>query len=36
MYLQEGQLKFHKSIDVLRKDTGEEKLTRAIAQVMQG
>src|SRR5689334_4550157 len=35
MYLQEGQLKFHKSIDLLRKDTGEEKLTRAIAQVMQ-
>jgi Cu-processing system ATP-binding protein len=36
MYLQDGQLKFHKSIDLLRKDTGEEKLTRAIAQVMQG
>jgi len=36
MYLQEGQLKFHKSIDRLRKDTGQEKLTRAIAQIMQG
>ncbi len=36
MYLQEGQLKFHKSINLLRKDTGEEKLTRAIAQIMQG
>jgi Cu-processing system ATP-binding protein len=35
MYLQEGQLKFHKSIELLRKDTGEEKLTRAIAHVMQ-
>ena len=33
MYLQEGQLKFHKSINL---DTGEEKLTRAIAQIMQG
>jgi Cu-processing system ATP-binding protein len=36
IYLQEGQLKFHKSIDRLRKDTGQEKLTRAIAQIMQG
>ena len=36
MYLQEGQLRFHKSIDRLRKDTGQEKLTRAIAQIMQG
>jgi len=35
MYLQEGQLKFHKSIELLRKDTGEEKLTRAIAHVTQ-
>jgi Cu-processing system ATP-binding protein len=35
IYLEEGELKFHKSIDMLRKDTGEEKLTRAIAQVMQ-
>jgi len=35
MYLQEGQLKFHKSIELLRKDTGEKKLTRAIAQLMQ-
>src|SRR3954464_9760588 len=35
MYLQEGQLRFHKGIDLLRKDTGEEKLTRAIARVMQ-
>ena len=35
MYLQEGQLRFHKSIELLRKDTGEEKLARAIARVMQ-
>jgi Cu-processing system ATP-binding protein len=35
MYLQEGQLRFHKSIELLRKDTGEEKLAKAIARVMQ-
>jgi len=35
MYLQEGQLRFHKSIEMLRKDTGEEKLAKAIARVMQ-
>jgi Cu-processing system ATP-binding protein len=35
MYLQEGQLRFHKSIELLREDTGEEKLAKAIARVMQ-
>lgn len=35
MYLQEGQLRFHKEIELLRRDTGEEKLSRAIARVMQ-
>jgi len=34
MYMQEGKLWFHKSIDNLREDTGEEKLSRAIAKVM--
>src|SRR6266487_1457099 len=34
MYMQEGQLRFHKSLKDLRSDTGEEKLSRAIAQVM--
>lgn len=35
IYLQDGNLLFHKSIDLLRKDTGEQKLSRAIASVMQ-
>jgi Cu-processing system ATP-binding protein len=35
MYLQEGQLRFHKPIELLRQDTGEEKLAKAIAKVMQ-
>lgn len=35
IYLQEGSLQFHKSIEQLREDTGEEKLARAIARVMQ-
>lgn len=34
IYMQEGKLWFHKSIDNLREDTGEEKLSRAIAKVM--
>jgi len=36
MYLQEGKLIFFKDIDTLRKETGEEKLGRAIAQIMKG
>lgn len=35
VYLQEGKLVFHKSIRDLRRDTGEEKLGRAIASIMQ-
>lgn len=35
IYLQEGKLKFHKSLQQLKEDTGEEKLTRAIAHVMK-
>jgi Cu-processing system ATP-binding protein len=35
IYLQDGNLLFHKSIDQLRIDTGEEKLARAIASIMK-
>ncbi len=35
IYMQDGNLLFHKSIDLLRKDTGEEKLSKAIASVMK-
>ena len=35
IYLEEGKLIFHKSLQQLKEDTGEEKLTRAIAQVMK-
>ncbi|MGL6269980.1 MAG: ABC transporter ATP-binding protein [Chitinophagaceae bacterium] len=35
IYMQEGQLVFHKTWDLLKKDTGEEKLSRAIANVMK-
>jgi len=35
IYLQDGNLLFHKDIDRLRKDTGEVKLSRAIAAVMK-
>lgn len=34
IYMQDGQLIFHKSIDDLRADTGQEKLSKAIASVM--
>ena len=34
IYMQEGQLCFHKSINSLREETGEEKLSKAIASVM--
>ncbi|MBS1915389.1 MAG: ABC transporter ATP-binding protein [Bacteroidetes bacterium] len=34
IYMQEGKLIFHKNIDELRKDTGEQKLSKAIASVM--
>lgn len=34
LYMQEGKLIFHKSIEELRNDTGEERLVKSIAQVM--
>jgi len=34
-YLQEGQLRFHKSLCQLKTDTGEQKLAKAIARVME-
>lgn len=34
IYMQDGILKFHKSIIALQQDTGEEKLNRAIASIM--
>ena len=35
IYMQDGNLLFHKSIELLREDTGEEKLSKAIAAVMR-
>ena len=35
IYMQDGNCLFHKSIDQLRIDTGEEKLARAIASIMK-
>ena len=35
MYMQDGSLRFHKSFEALRNDTGEQKLSKAIARVMQ-
>ena len=34
IYMQEANMIFHKSIEDLRKDTGEEKLSKAIASIM--
>jgi Cu-processing system ATP-binding protein len=34
IYMQDGKLCFHQSIDKLREETGEEKLAKAIARVM--
>jgi Cu-processing system ATP-binding protein len=34
IYMQEGKLVFHQNIEALRKETGEEKLNKAIAQIM--
>lgn len=36
MYLQEGKMIFLKDIEILRKETGEDKLGRAIAGIMKG
>lgn len=35
IYMQEGSVLFHKSWEQLQEDTGEKKLSRAIARVMQ-
>ncbi len=34
IYMQDGNLIFHKSIEELRRDTGEERLAKSIARVM--
>jgi Cu-processing system ATP-binding protein len=34
IYMQEGQLLFHKTIEELRKDTGEQKLSKVISNLM--
>jgi Cu-processing system ATP-binding protein len=34
MYMQDGKLIFHKSIEELKQDTGEDRLVKSIAQVM--
>lgn len=34
VYMQEGKLKFQKEISILRNETGEEKLSKAIAKIM--
>lgn len=36
IYMQDGKLCFHKNINDLKEDTGEEKLSKAIASVMLG
>lgn len=35
IYMEEGSLRFHKSLNQLQEDTGEQKLSRAIAHVMK-
>lgn len=35
IYMQEGELRFHKSIQQLQADTGETKLAKAMAQIMK-
>ena len=36
MYLQEGKMEFFKEIEQLREETGEIKLGKAIARIMNG
>ena len=36
MYLQEGKMEFFKEIEILREETGELKLGKAIARIMKG
>jgi Cu-processing system ATP-binding protein len=35
VYMQDGRLLFHKEIETLRIETGEQRLAKAIASVMQ-
>lgn len=35
VYMQDGRLRFHKTIRALQEDTGEEKLNKAIAAIMK-
>ncbi len=35
IYLQDGKLRFHKSVEELREITGEQKLSKLVAQIMQ-
>lgn len=35
IYMQDGKLQFHKTIEQLQEDTGETKLAKAIAQIMK-
>ncbi|MBC7745428.1 MAG: ABC transporter ATP-binding protein [Flavobacterium sp.] len=35
-YMQEGQLLFHKKLTALKEETGESKLSKAIAKIMSG
>jgi len=35
IYMQEGKVLFHKGIETLRQETGEERLAKAIARIMQ-
>ncbi|MGZ5245553.1 MAG: ABC transporter ATP-binding protein [Flavitalea sp.] len=35
IYLQEGKLRFHKTVEQLREDTGEAKLSKVVARIMQ-
>lgn len=35
IYMQDGKLKFHKSLQQLQEDTGETKLAKAFAQIMK-
>ena len=34
LYLQDGSVQFYKSLEELKEETGEQKLGRAIAQIM--
>ncbi len=35
IYLQDGKLRFHKSVDELKEDIGEQKLSKLVARIMQ-